>query len=101
VYRPGHKRTLNGTSLPLKNPSTLAGDLPQDRAALEDLDRGVTKEHHLVDDIVERLKDTPFDDEHWAARLTVTRENVERHIEEEAEMFRLRARSPRAKISTR
>jgi hypothetical protein len=38
------------------------------------------EEHHLVDDIVEQLKDTPFDDEHWAAKFTVTRENVEHHI---------------------
>ncbi|HEY8806984.1 MAG TPA: hypothetical protein VIN70_05310 [Candidatus Limnocylindria bacterium] len=41
------------------------------------------EEHHLVDDIVEQLKDTPFDDEHWGAKLKVTKENVEHHIEEE------------------
>lgn len=41
------------------------------------------EEHHLVDDIVEQLKDTPFDDEHWAAKFKVTKENVEHHIEEE------------------
>lgn len=48
------------------------------------------EEHHLVDDIVEQLKDTPFDDEHWAAKFKVTKENVEHHIEEEeGEMFTL------------
>ena len=48
------------------------------------------EEHHLVDDIVEQLKDTPFDDEHWAAKFKVTKENVEHHIEEEeTEMFKI------------
>jgi len=48
------------------------------------------EEHHLVDDIVEQLKDTPFDDEHWGAKLKVTKENVEHHIEEEeTEMFKI------------
>jgi len=41
------------------------------------------EEHHLVDDIVEQLKDTPFEDEHWSAKFKVTKENVEHHIEEE------------------
>ena len=48
------------------------------------------EEHHLVDDIVEQLKDTPFDDEHWSAKFKVTKENVEHHIEEEeTEMFKI------------
>jgi hypothetical protein len=48
------------------------------------------EEHHLVDDIVEQLEDTPFDDEHWTAKFKVTKENVEHHIEEEeTEMFKL------------
>jgi len=48
------------------------------------------EEHHLVDDIVEQLKDTPFDDEHWAAKFKVTKENVEHHIEEEeTDMFKV------------
>jgi hemerythrin-like domain-containing protein len=48
------------------------------------------EEHHLVDDIVEQLKETPFDDEHWAAKFKVIKENVEHHIEEEeGEMFKL------------
>ena len=41
------------------------------------------EEHHLVDEIVEQLKDTPFDDENWSAKFKVTKENVEHHIEEE------------------
>ena len=48
------------------------------------------EEHHLVDDIVEQLKDPPFDDEHWGAKFKVTKENVEHHIEEEeTEMFKI------------
>ena len=48
------------------------------------------EEHHLVDDIVEQLKDTPFDDEHWGPKFKVTKENVEHHIEEEeTEMFKI------------
>jgi len=48
------------------------------------------EEHHLVDEIVAQLKDTPFDDEHWGAKFTVTKENVEHHIEEEeTEMFKI------------
>jgi hypothetical protein len=50
---------------------------------LKDLVLEALEEHHLVDDIVEQLKDTPFDDEHWAAKFKVTKENVEHHIEEE------------------
>jgi hypothetical protein len=41
------------------------------------------EEHHLVDEIVEQLKDTPFEDEHWSAKFKVTKENVEHHLEEE------------------
>ena len=48
------------------------------------------EEHHLVDEIVAQLKDTPFDDEHWGAKFKVTKENVEHHIEEEeTEMFKI------------
>jgi len=50
---------------------------------LRDIVLEALEEHHLVDDIVEQLKDTPFDDEHWAAKFKVTKENVEHHIEEE------------------
>jgi hypothetical protein len=34
----------------------------------------VMAEHHLVDEIVEQLKDTPFDDEHWGAKFTIARQ---------------------------
>jgi hemerythrin-like domain-containing protein len=36
------------------------------------------------------LADVAYDDEHWAAKFTVMKENVEHHIEEEeGEMFKL------------
>ncbi|HEV2251495.1 MAG TPA: hypothetical protein VGT60_13420, partial [Candidatus Limnocylindria bacterium] len=61
-----------------------------DDKELTDIVLEALEEHHLVDDIVEQLKDTPFDDEHWGAKFKVTKENVEHHIEEEeTEMFTL------------
>ena len=50
---------------------------------LKDIVLEALEEHHLVDDIVEQLKGTPFEDEHWSAKFKVTKENVEHHIEEE------------------
>jgi hypothetical protein len=50
---------------------------------LRDIVLEALEEHHLVDDFVEQLKETPFEDEHWAAKFKVTKENVEHHIEEE------------------
>ncbi|MFN2519700.1 MAG: hemerythrin domain-containing protein [Candidatus Limnocylindria bacterium] len=48
------------------------------------------EEHHLVDDIVNQIKETPFADEHWSAKFKVAKENVEHHIEEEeTEMFKV------------
>ena len=50
---------------------------------LKDIVLEALEEHHLVDEIVEQLKDMPFEDEHWGAKFKVTKENVEHHIEEE------------------
>ena len=47
------------------------------------------EEHHVVDSILAELEETPVDDETWAAKLTVMKENLEHHIEEEEdEMFK-------------
>ena len=47
------------------------------------------QEHHVADVLLEELEAMPPEDERWAAKLTVLRENVEHHIEEEeGEMFR-------------
>jgi iron-sulfur cluster repair protein YtfE (RIC family) len=46
------------------------------------------EEHHVVDGIMAELETTPVDDETWGAKLTVMKENLEHHIEEEeGEMF--------------
>jgi hemerythrin-like domain-containing protein len=46
------------------------------------------EEHHVVDEIMAELEATPVDDETWAAKFTVMKENLEHHIEEEeTDMF--------------
>ena len=47
------------------------------------------EEHHVVDEIMAELEDTPVDDETWGAKAKVMKENIEHHIEEEeGEMFK-------------
>ena len=46
------------------------------------------EEHHVVDEILGELEQTPPSDDTWAAKFTVAKENLEHHIEEEeGEMF--------------
>jgi hypothetical protein len=46
------------------------------------------EEHHVVDTVMAEIRDVPFEDETWAAKFTVMKENIEHHIqEEEKEMF--------------
>ena len=62
----------------------------RDKPKAKDIVLEAMEEHHLVDDIVEQIKDTPVDDEHWGAKFKVAKENVEHHIdEEETEMFKI------------
>jgi hemerythrin HHE cation binding domain-containing protein len=47
------------------------------------------EEHHVVDTVMAEIAVVPFEDETWGAKLTVMKENVEHHIEEEeGEMFK-------------
>ncbi|HWC15334.1 MAG TPA: hemerythrin domain-containing protein [Actinomycetota bacterium] len=47
------------------------------------------EEHHVVNEIMAELEETPVDDERWAAKFAVMKENIEHHIEEEeGEMFK-------------
>jgi len=47
------------------------------------------EEHNVVDMVMHEIEGAPFDDETWGAKLTVMKENVEHHIEEEEnEMFK-------------
>ena len=43
------------------------------------------EEHHVVDRILAELDDVSVEDERWAAKFSVMKENVEHHIEEEEE----------------
>jgi len=62
----------------------------RDKPKAKDIVLEAMEEHHLVDDIVAQIKDTPVDDEHWGAKFKVAKENVEHHIEEEeTEMFKI------------
>jgi hemerythrin-like domain-containing protein len=47
------------------------------------------EEHHVVDEVMDEIKDVPFDDETWHPMAKVMIENVRHHIkEEEQDMFR-------------
>ena len=46
------------------------------------------EEHNVVDTVMAEIDELPYDDERWGAKLTVMKENLEHHIEEEeGEMF--------------
>ena len=56
---------------------------------MKDLVLEAYEEHHVVDMVMAEIVDVPLDDETWGAKLTVMKENVEHHIEEEEdEMFK-------------
>ena len=58
-------------------------------AKTKDITLEAFEEHHVVDMIMAELEATPVTDETWAAKLTVAKENLEHHIEEEeGEMFK-------------
>lgn len=47
------------------------------------------EEHRLVKQLLAELENAPVDTEQWTAKLTVLKENVEHHVEEEeGEMFK-------------
>ncbi len=54
----------------------------------EDLTLEAYEEHHVVKQLLAELDELPKDDETWGAKLTVLKENVEHHVEEEeGELF--------------
>ena len=62
----------------------------KERREAEDIVLEAYQEHHVADLLVEELANLPADDETWGAKLTVLKENIEHHIEEEeGEMFKL------------
>jgi iron-sulfur cluster repair protein YtfE (RIC family) len=47
------------------------------------------EEHNVVKGLLSELASTPKDSEEWTAKLTVLKENIEHHVEEEeGEMFK-------------
>lgn len=58
-------------------------------AKTKDITLEAFEEHHVVDVIMAELEQTPVEDKTWAAKLTVMKENLEHHIEEEEDdMFK-------------
>lgn len=58
-------------------------------AKTKDITLEAFEEHHVVDTIMAELEGTDVADETWAAKLTVMKENLEHHIEEEEDdMFK-------------
>jgi hypothetical protein len=58
-------------------------------AKTKDITLEAFEEHHVVDSIMAELEATDIEDEAWAAKLTVMKESLEHHIEEEEDdMFK-------------
>ena len=54
----------------------------------EELTLEAYEEHNVVKQLLAELEELPKDDETWGAKLTVLKENVEHHVEEEeGELF--------------
>ena len=49
------------------------------------------EEHHTVDDLLEKLMQLAPNDERWLAKLTVIKENLNHHIQEEEDRLFLKA----------
>jgi hypothetical protein len=61
----------------------------EEKAKLKDIVMEGYQEHHVVDLVLGEMLEIDADDETWAAKLSVAKENVEHHIEEEeGEMFK-------------
>ncbi|MGZ4155251.1 MAG: hemerythrin domain-containing protein [Actinomycetota bacterium] len=61
----------------------------EQHAEAKDIVLEAYEEHNVVDMVMGEIEQTPFEDETWAAKLTVMKENLEHHIEEEeGEMFK-------------
>ena len=58
------------------------------------------EEHHVVKTLLEEMEAMPVDSEEWTAKLSVLKENVEHHVEEEEDEMFPKARKvlPKEKI---
>ena len=60
----------------------------KDAEATHEITLEAYEEHAVVKQLLQELESDPKDTEEWAAKLTVLKENVEHHVEEEeGEMF--------------
>src|SRR5215203_4010933 len=63
--------------------------LEEEGEELEDLVKEAYEEHEIVKRLLGELDSMAKDNEQWGAKLTVLKENVEHHVEEEeGEMFK-------------
>jgi hemerythrin-like domain-containing protein len=61
----------------------------EEKAKLKEIVLEGYQEHHVVDLVLGEMMEIDADDETWGAKLSVAKENVEHHIEEEeGEMFK-------------
>jgi hemerythrin-like domain-containing protein len=61
----------------------------QEAQETEEITLEAYEEHSVVKQLLAELDELPKDDESWGAKLTVLKENVEHHVEEEeGEMFK-------------
>jgi len=61
----------------------------KEAAETRDITFEAFEEHRIVKELLKELSTTPKDSEEWTAKLTVLKENVEHHVEEEeGEMFK-------------
>lgn len=64
----------------------------QEHPKAKDIVLEAYEEHNVVDMVMAEIEAIPFDDETWSAKLTVMKENVEHHIEEEEDQMFSQAR---------
>lgn len=61
----------------------------KEAAETRDITFEAFEEHHVIKALLKELSTSPKDSEEWTAKLTVLKENVEHHVEEEeGEMFK-------------
>lgn len=61
----------------------------KEAAETRDITFEAFEEHHVIKELLKELSTSPKDSEEWTAKLTVLKENVEHHVEEEEhEMFK-------------
>lgn len=61
----------------------------KEAAETRDITFEAFEEHHVIKELLKELSTSPKDSEEWTAKLTVLKENVEHHVEEEeSEMFK-------------